>query len=418
MWRVGIAVVGAVVISALGAPGAATSEDDRGLTLTATAGEVGWISFAVSGPRRGVVRVHELGSTRALRLSLRNGAAARGRAVRWRCEVRSRRFVATLSGTPGERPATARITTPSCADRLRLIVVPARVRPGEAATVRVSDTWRFGDVSVRLCARPDGSDTRCERLRIKPGDTTARTTVRLNALGHRSVAVRSAFGRLEGHVEVRDDARLRVLVTGDSLILGLFDAMADALGDGGTVIGDPHPGRGITTPDGLDWPAHARRSARADRPDVTVVLLGFADAGYPLASPSGETVSCCDSAWVAAYAARVSAMMGSYLREGRGLVYWVLLPTPRSAAKARVSSAENAGVRLASRDHVDGVRVVTRIAAILSPGGRYANAIAIDGRMQVVRDADGVHLAPLGIRIATDVLRDTLLRDGVLPAAR
>ena len=72
------------------------------------------------------------------------------------------------------------------------------------------------------------------------------------------------------------------------MIFGLFETLAADLGERATVLGDAHPGRGITTPGGfLDWPAHARRSARTGRPDVTVVLVGAADAGYPLATGGG-----------------------------------------------------------------------------------------------------------------------------------
>jgi hypothetical protein len=350
-------------------------------------------------------------------MTLVDGAGERRHLARWRCSPRKRHFVATLRGPADQPPrtATVTITTPSCAHRLRLIVVPARVRPGKSVTVRLADTWRFGGVGATLCARPDGRHTRCTRLRLARGRPAARKSIALSAPGTRTIAVGTTFGqRLEGRVAVRDNARLRVLVTGDSLIFGLFESLAGDLGARGAVVGDPHPGRGITTPGFLDWPLHARRTARDDRPDVTVVLLGYADAGYPLIASSGETVDCCEAPWVAAYATRVSSMMASYLRDGRGLVYWVLLPAPRSPRKAVVTRAQNAGVRLAGREFVDGVRVIARVADILAPQGRYQDAIEVDGRVQVIRDDDGVHLAAPGIRIATDVLRETLRRDGLL----
>ena len=400
----------------------ATSADPGELTLHATANEVGWIALAARGPDRGIVDIRELtagGRSPVARLTLAGGAGARTRLARWRCSPRERRFVATLRGTDEQPPqtATATIATPSCADRLRLIVVPARVRPGRSVTVRVADTWRFGEVAATICARPDGRRTRCTRLRLAPGRTAARRSIAMSAPGNRTIAVRTTFGQhLTGRVEVRDGARLRVLVTGDSLIFGLFETLAGDLGRRGAVVGDPHPGRGLTTPGFLDWPLHARRTARDDRPDVTVVLLGYADAGYPLGGPAGEPVACCEPPWVAAYASLVRGMMATYLRDGRGLVYWVLLPAPRSARKAVVTDAQNAGVRLAGREFVDGVRVIARIADILAPQGQYRDAIEVDGRTQVVRADDGVHLTSPGIRIATDVVRDALRGDGLLRA--
>jgi hypothetical protein len=222
--------------------------------------------------------------------------------------------------------------------------------------------------------------------------------------------LRAPFAR---DVLVRRRARQRILVTGDSMILGLFEALGRKLGDRAAVQGDPHPGRGITTPGHFDWTGHARRSARAARPDVTVVFVGAADAGYPLRTLSGATVSCCEPAWVAAYARRVRRMMRSYARAGTGLVYWVLLPAPRSAAKARVFGAENSGVRRAAHGEESGVKVVDRIATVLTPHGRFGDRIVLAGRPQVVRDADGLHLSPAGIDIAADILLDALRTDGL-----
>lgn len=413
--RVAVAVVGAVIACT---PMLPASAEDPGMRLTATTDQLGWISLAVSGPSRGSVVVRELTGPRAstvVRLSLRNGAAGRTHAVRWRCARRTRRFTATLGG-PGDRsePTRATVTTPSCAGRLRMIVVPSRVRPGHDVSVRVTDTWRFGGVTATVCAR-EGERKRCTRVKLPEGTRRRRARLRMRRPGRRTISLRSEHGqRLAAAVEVRDHARLRMLVTGDSIIFGLFEALGRDLGARGSVLGDPQPGRGITNPRGfLDWPAHARRTVRADEPDVSVVFLGYADAGYPLITPTGEAVACCERGWVAAYASRVSEMMGSYLRNGRGLVYWVVLPVPRSAAKAVVVRAENEAVRLAGRDYADGVTVIDKVAAILSPQGRYQDAIRLDGRMRVVRDADGVHLAAAGIRVAANVVGETLRGDGL-----
>ena len=417
-----IAVASAVALAALAcASGGPPASADAGrLGMTVTAGEPGWVSVTVSGPQTGAVEVREptaRGSVAVARLSLRDGTASRARVVRWRCHGRLRRFVATLrGGDDAGQTAMAALTTPSCADRLRMIVVPGRLRPGESASVRITDSWRFGGIAGTLCARPDGRGAHCTRVRLATGTSTALTRVSLRAIGPRTIALRSDFGqRLAGQVEVRDDARRRVLVTGDSMVYGLFEALAADLGQRWSVVGDPNPGRGITTPGGfLDWPAHARRSARAGKPDVTIVFLGYADAGYPLATVTGETADCCEPEWVAAYATRVSAMMASYLRDGRGLVYWVLLPAPRSLTKARVTRAQNEAVRLAGREHVDGVRVIEQVADILSPEGRYHESIRLDGREEVVRETDGVHLTPLGIGVVTGVVHQALRGDELL----
>jgi lysophospholipase L1-like esterase len=419
MWRARFVVPGAALIAAIAVallPAPASSADAT-LRLTVAGDEVGWLSFAVHGPRDGRVGVRELtrrGVGVIARLTLRSGKAELRRAARWRCERRTRRFEAT--GPGGDR-AIATITTPSCADRLRLIVVPASVRPGETASASISDTWRIGGISARLCGWRGATAASCRRVRLAEGARTWREHMRLRTPGRRTISLRSAFGQvLAVPVDVRPDAQLRILVSGDSMTIGLFGKLAADLGDRAVVVGDPHPGRGITTPGGfLDWSAHAQRVARDDRPDVTIVLLGAADAGYPLIAPSGEIVACCDPPWVTEYARVASRMMTSWLRDGRGLVYWVLLPAPRSPVKARVMSAENEAIRQAGSALDDGVRVIERVAGVLSPGYRFRESIPYEGRELVVRDPDGVHLAPDGIRIAADIVTETLRGDGLVP---
>jgi hypothetical protein len=420
MWRVRIAVPGAALLAAVVLALAPTraSPADATLKLTVTSDETGWLSLVVRGARDGPVVLRELidGGSRAIaNVTLRDGAAERGRATRWRCRRRTRRFEARAPGPAGPT-ATATITTPSCADRLRMIVVPARVRPGQEVSVRVSDTWRLGEISAKVCAGRGDAASPCRRVTLPPGVRTRRAHMHLRRTGRRTIVLRSAFGqRLATAVEVRTDAQLRVLVSGDSMTFGVFEALAGDLGDRGAVQGDPHPGRGITTPGGfLDWPAHARRVARTARPDVTIVFLGAADAGYPLTAGSGQAVPCCDPAWVALYAGIVRGMMSSYLRDGRGLVYWVLLPAPRSAQKAKVFDAENDAIGQAGRD-LDGVRVITRVARVLAPGDRFRETITFHGREVVVREADGVHLTSDGVRVASGIVEEALREDRLVP---
>jgi hypothetical protein len=419
MWSARTAVAGLVVLAGL-APavaGSPASAVDERLQLTAGSDEAGWISLAVRAPGGGPVQLREVIAGRGgtvVRLALRDGQGERPRVARWRCDRRTRHFVATTND-PGDGAATATITTPSCANRLRMIVVPARLRPGQAAGVRISDTWRLGGVAATVCARSGNAVARCRRMSIRPGTRTRRARLRLLRPGRATIALRSQFGqRLTRRVDVRPDARVRVLVTGDSLVFGLIEALTRDLEGRAAVHGDPHPGRGISTPGFLDWPAHAQNSARALRSDVTVVFLGAADAGYPLAPPGGTPEPCCGPAWTAEYARRARAMMTSYLRAGRGLVYWVLLPAPRSPEKARVFLAENAAARQAGAGFDDGVRVIRGIADVIAPNDRFRATIRLGGRDRLVRDEDGVHLTAPGIRIATDIITATLRSDGLL----
>ncbi len=401
------------------------------LRLSAAGGETGWISLTVSGPDGATVDVAEqVGARRrpVRRLALDGATAELRHAARWRCERRERHFVATATATAdaaGGRieAATASVTTPSCAHRLRVAVVPEQVRPGGAAVVRIADAWGFGGISARVCARSPPQRTSagsCRRLRLAPGSRTRRARVRLARPGRWRITVargteRRPFSR---QIEVGARPRLRILVAGDSMIFGLFEALGTDLRARADVHGDAHPGQALTTPHSLDWPAHARVSARATRPDVTIMLVGAAGDGYPLRTPAGETVPCCEAGWIAAYARRARGMMRTYARGGRGLVYWVLPPAPRGAAAANIVRAENAAAREAGRGLGESVAVIGRIADVLTPLGTFAESIVVGGRRRVVRDSDGVHLTAPGIRVATNILTARLRLDGLLPTVR
>jgi hypothetical protein len=342
------------------------------------------------------------------------GAGELARAARWSCTRRSRTFTATSAHADGSvQTATATITTPSCARRLETIVVPAQVRPGQSATVRVSDSWHLGAISARVCARSPGAPSSCRTLR--PGARgVAVAHVRLARAGRWTITVRSAGGQASSAtVEARPDARLRLLVTGDSLVYGIFEDLRSVLGARALVRGDPNPATGISKPIGLDWVAHARAIAAAARPDVTVVFLGGSE-GFALKPSRGAAIACCGPDWSAEYARRVTRIMTSLRRNGRGLVYWVLLPAARSPAMATAFRAVNVAIRQAAAGFDDGARALDRLANVIAPGDVFEQSIRYKGRLRVVREPDGFHLAPAGVHIAMGTILQQLRADGLL----
>jgi hypothetical protein len=42
------------------------------------------------------------------------------------------------------------------------------------------------------------------------------------------------------------------------------------------------------------------------------------------------------------------------------------------------------------------------MGAIFTPGNKYRDAMTVDGREQIVRQADGIHLNGTGSRVAAD----------------
>ncbi|MEA2269991.1 MAG: uncharacterized protein QOC64_2601 [Solirubrobacteraceae bacterium] len=417
----GVAAVTVALALAL-AVAAGSGSAAEPLTLTAGTGDSGWISLALGEATATPVVVRELiGDRRAFVTRIEPGTGDRRRhALRWRCERRVRRFVATAPDPGGGvRATTTTIRTPSCARRLQAIVAPARLRPGQVANVRVFDTWGFGGLSARVCATSRAEARRCQAVRLAAGRPRARARLRLPRSGRWSIVVRarsatsSKLGApLRRTVTVRPGARLRVLVTGDSMIYKLFDLLALRLGERAAVRGDAKPGTGISKPRLLNWPAYARRAARDDDPDVTVVFLGISDY-RALRGRSGTSISCCGEAWIDDYARRVRAMTTAYLRNSRGLVYWTLLPAPRHPGRAAASRAVNRAIRRAAASFADGVRLIDA-AAVIAPGGSFAESIVYGGRLRRVRSDDGLHLAATGTSITASIIVRWLRSDGLV----
>lgn len=204
--------------------------------------------------------------------------------------------------------------------------------------------------------------------------------------------------------------RLRLLATGDSMIQIIDGYLQQRLDRrrGTTVRSDAHIGTGISKPRQLDWVRKAGGQSSGFKPDVTVIFLGAND-GFPL-----DGTQCCGTAWGAAYARRVEAMMRSYLRGGRSYVYWLTLPTPKRASFVPIYSRVNAAIERAAGRVGGGVRVID-IARVFTPGGRFRQSITFRGRTIDARQPDGVHLSTAGAAVAATLVIDRLRADHALP---
>ena len=259
----------------------------------------------------------------------------------------------------------------------------------------------------------------CREVRLVAGHPKLRARVRFPRPGRWTVTLRRPLEptALRRSVLVAPTERYRVLVTGDSMVYGIIDVLERAVRrSGGVLTGDPHPGSGITKPFLLQWPQHARESARRLRPDATVVFLGAAADTFALVV-GGESVECCGTAWVAEYVRQLREMMAAYLRGGSALVYWCLLPAPRDADRVASNRAINGAIRQAAATFPDGVRIVD-VGRVISPGGVYRETATYRGERKVIREPDGIHLANAGVHLATEYLEaHAPRRDGALGAS-
>jgi uncharacterized protein len=201
--------------------------------------------------------------------------------------------------------------------------------------------------------------------------------------------------------------RLRkLLVTGDSLSTPLDVQLARRLSSSGVdVVREPHLGTGISKTFTVDWGQLAAAQVRRDKPDAVVVFIG-ANEGFPMSN-----VDCCGADWAAIYANRIRRMLQTYRRDGAARVYWITLPTPRDPDRQKISRVVNAAIGVAAEPWRAQVRVVDA-TAIFTPDG-YRDAMEVNGRRTIVREADGIHLNQAGAGLLADEMLDRIAQDYV-----
>ncbi len=361
----------------------------------------GWIGVRVTGPAGGALTLSEVVDGVAQPFATGTlavgGTYASPRALAWRCDRRARTLLATVllaDGTSSQ--ARAAVRTPSCAHRFSLRLRPSTApRVGRRLSVTVRDAWHTGHTAARLCL-----GRACRPLTVP-----ATAHLRPGRAGLARVELRAPGVKVRRRLEVRGrHARLRLLATGDSMIQIVDSDLKARLRGRARVTSDARVSTGLSKPLLLNWPLHARRQVAARRPEVTVVFIGAND-GFAIGG-----VPCCGARWIGRYAGRVRAMMDDYRRGGAGHVYWLTLPTPRSAAWKRIYHAVNIAIRRAAGGFPADEVTVVDLVRVFTPGERFR--ASIHGR--VVRQGDGVHLNVAGAAIAARLLMRRLRADGFI----
>ncbi|MEV4423002.1 GDSL-type esterase/lipase family protein [Patulibacter sp. NPDC049589] len=334
----------------------------------------------------------------------------------------------TASSRPGdgEAPAGARdpsrMTTVRGAAIMILVAVFILVAFEGQAVRRAADRHKAGwqrDV-LQVAGKPTGWVA--DRLpfsgigdrfnRVIQGDTDggAPATAAVPAAGGGGAAItEDAFdGAALGGKVVAPRPLKTVLVTGDSMSQPMDADLARKLaGSGIKTTRDVHIGTSVSQPEIVDWRGLAATQS-ATSPDAVIVFLG-ANEGFPMRLGK-RTVECCTAPWAAAYARALQQMMAAYRQRGDVRVYWMLLPDARDAKRQEIVRAVNAGIRTAASLDRAHIRLVD-LHQLFTPGSKYRDAMPVDGRDQIVRRSDGIHLNDAGAAIATDAVLDAMRRD-------
>src|SRR5579875_746080 len=186
---------------------------------------------------------------------------------------------------------------------------------------------------------------------------------------------------------------LRILEVGGSLGEDLGDGLADVLGGDPRVRLFPEAvgSTGLANAAYYDWPAVLARDLARYHPQVVVVMIGGNDAQ---AFAVGDRIATFGTAfWRAQYAQRVATMMREATAAG-ARVLWVGMPIMRSPAFS-ADMAELNGIYAAEARRFAGVRFLSTWKLFATPSGAYsAYRTEANGDVVVVRDPDGVHIAP------------------------
>ena len=192
--------------------------------------------------------------------------------------------------------------------------------------------------------------------------------------------------------------KLRVVIVGDSLAAGV-GYIAGRVFRPSLVTIQQH-GRistGLARPDYFDWFAAMGQIVEGYDPDLVIVMIGENDF-QSLQTPSGklETPSGTPE-WPPAYEDRAEALM-RIATEGGARVVWIGLPVQREPKRWNFIQRQNRLFEEAST-RVGDVAFLDSWDLFDAPDGGYTAFYREDGRVEEVRESDGLHFTATGYEI-------------------
>ena len=209
-------------------------------------------------------------------------------------------------------------------------------------------------------------------------------------------------------------APLRVWVGGDSMSQVFGQSLISSVSDTDLMVAtlDYRISTGLTRPDFFNWPAHLSVEAERLDPEALVIMFGANDA-QGLQNDDGEVFALLSDGWIAQYRLRVAATM-DLLHDADRVVYWVGQPIMRSSS----FSERMAGLNAIYRDEAESrhwVRYIDSYALFANDSGSYEAFLpGPDGRVQDLRQGDGVHLSRAGGDLLANRVLELIERDAKL----
>ena len=192
--------------------------------------------------------------------------------------------------------------------------------------------------------------------------------------------------------------KLRVAVIGDSLASGLGVYLERVLRP--ALVRVSRQGRistGLARPDYFDWPVAMSEIVDNFQPDLIVVMLGENDNQALRNAAGHEETPVGTYEWPQAYGDRVEDFMRSATSKGARVV-WVGLPNVSDKGRRGILERQNA----VFDQSATGVRDVTYLDTwdmFESPDGGYTAYYRSDGKVELIRESDGLHFNAAGYEL-------------------
>ena len=192
--------------------------------------------------------------------------------------------------------------------------------------------------------------------------------------------------------------KLRVAVIGDSLASGLGVYLERVLRP--ALVRVSRQGRistGLARPDYFDWPAAMSEIVDNFQPDLIVVMLGENDNQALRNAAGHEETPVGTYEWPQAYGERVEDFMRLATSKGARVV-WVGLPIVSDKGRWGILERQNA----VFDQSATGVRDVTYLDTwdmFESPDGGYTAYYRSDGKVELIRESDGLHFNAAGYEL-------------------
>jgi hypothetical protein len=200
---------------------------------------------------------------------------------------------------------------------------------------------------------------------------------------------------------------LGILVIGDSLGEDLGMGLRDLIGQMPAIrlYSEAVGSTGLVNTSYYDWQLQLENDLRRFHPQLVVALFGGNDALS--FDQDGRYVPIGSGLWRVDYGGRVASIMRESRRSGARVI-WVGLPImgPNSVLSNRLMQDLNS-VYAAEAKSFRGITYVSTWALFSNSNGSYAADLPdSQGRLEVVRDPDGTHIAPAA---GTDLIATAML---------